>query len=139
MHVSYMIENSVMRIPRPSLMMLNSYPERWNFQFAPHLKFFWPIGLWSQITDIQGSSFIIPLFDPLKKHYGKCSKISKHQKGKNTLNLFSILTIEAKGSNQFCKRRQLKGSKKFCKAFAKLVTYLTEFLVFFFSKLKFYC
>ena len=44
-------------------------------------------------------------------------------KKKETLNLFSLLTIEAKGSNKL-------------PPFAKLVTPLTEILVFSFSKFK---
>ena len=36
----------------------------------------------------------------------KCPKILNTKTEKNTLNLFSLLTTEAKGSNQFCKGRQ---------------------------------
>ena len=53
---------------------------------------------------------------------GKCSKFQTPKKRKNILNLFSLLTSEAKISDKFCKELP---------PFAKLVTSLTEFLVFF--------
>ena len=43
-------------------------------------------------------------FKVLHPIYGKCSKISNTKKRKNTLNLFSLLTSEAKGSKTFCKK-----------------------------------
>ena len=51
------------------------------------------------------------------------------KRNKKALNLISLLTSEAKGSNKVCKGRQFP--------FAKLVTSHTEFFVFSFS--KFYC
>ena len=48
------------------------------------------------------SSFLIAL----AMHTINVPKFQKHQKRKNTLNLFSLLTSEAKGSNKFCKGRQ---------------------------------
>ena len=38
--------------------------------------------------------------------YGNCSKTANTNKRKNTLNCFSLLTSEAKGSNRFCQGRQ---------------------------------
>ena len=48
----------------------------------------------------------------LPSHTVNVLKFRTPKKQKNTLNVFSSLSVEAKGSNKFCKRRQLNFAKE---------------------------
>ena len=68
------------------------------------------------------------IYEDFFAFYGICSKILNTKKRKNSVNLFSLLTIEAKESNQFCKGRQFKQIMKYCSDAVTIKMSVVQFL-----------
>ena len=73
--------------------------------------------------------------------YGKCSKISNTEK-ENTLNLFSLLTTQAKGLTNFAKGgnyTNFTNGGNLIASLCKIGYFPHRILMYSFSKLRFYC